>query len=147
MTWLGIEPRTPGPWANTLLIRPCEQISIRLIFLHILITNYLCLPKNLVIVFCDTMHSNSFLFVLAPLRWSLCLFWHKTHTKDWGRDLPRDWKWKREGRQREELTKQGRREQSAWDSCPENETVSRRRQWEDGGRTEKRVNRSQKGDC
>ena len=28
------------------------------------------------------MHSNLFPFVLAPLRRSLGLFWHKTHTKD-----------------------------------------------------------------
>ena len=30
---------------------------------------------------CDTMHSNSFPFVLVPLRRSLCLFWRETHTK------------------------------------------------------------------
>ena len=64
--------------------------------------------------FCDTMLSNSFPFVLAPLRRSLCLFWGEIHTK--GRDLPRDRKWRREARSerrhKEQLTKQGRREQS-----------------------------------
>ena len=30
---------------------------------------------------CDRMCSNSFPFVLAPLRWSLCLFWLETYTK------------------------------------------------------------------
>ena len=64
---------------------------------------------------CDTMRSNSFPFVLAPLSRSLCLFWRKTHTKDRGRNLLRDWKWRREGRserrQREELTNEGRARQ------------------------------------
>ena len=36
-----------------------------------------------------------------------------------------------------QVTKEGRREQSAWDSCPEKDTVSRRRQWEDGSRAVK----------
>ena len=40
-----------------------------------------------------------------------------------------------------QLTKEGRREQSAWDSCPEKDTVGWRRQWEDGTRTEKTVKR------
>ena len=58
----------------------------------------------------------------------------------------RDRKWSREGkshrRHREsQLTKEGRREQSAWDSCPKKHTVGRRRQWEDGGRVEKTVKR------
>ena len=65
-------------------------------------------------------HSDD-LFVLA---------WN--HTRDWGRDFPRDWKWRMEGRserrQRDQLTEQERRDQSAWDSCPENATVGRRRQ-------------------
>ena len=39
------------------------------------------------------------------------------------------------------LTKEGRREQSAWDSGPEKDTVDRRRQWEDGSRVEKTVKR------
>ena len=78
----------------------------------------------------------------------LVCFGAKPTQKAWGRDLSRDRKWRRAGKsQREQLTKQDRREQSAWDSCPENDTVSRMRQWEDGGRAEKRVNRSQKGDC
>ena len=42
----------------------------------------------------------------------------------------------REERERQ-LTKEGRREQSDWDSCPEKETVSRRRMWEDGSRSVK----------
>ena len=29
----------------------------------------------------DMMRSNSFPFVLAPLRGSFCLFWRETHTK------------------------------------------------------------------
>ena len=66
------------------------------------------------------MRCNSFPFVLVPLRRSLCLFWCETHTKNWGRDLLRDRKWKREGksqrRQREQLTKQDRGGRSAWDS-------------------------------
>ena len=45
------------------------------------------------------------------------------------------------------LTKEDRREQSAWDSRPEKDTVGRRRLWEDGSRAEKRVNRGQKDDC
>ena len=39
---------------------------------------------------------------------------------------------------RESLTKDGRREQSAWDSCPKKDRVSSRRQWEDGSRAVKR---------
>ena len=82
--------------------------------------------------YCNTMRSNSFPFVLGPLGRSLCLCGHETHTKDWGRDFPRDPKWRREGRskrrQRDQLTTVGRGGQSAWDSCPENVTVSRRRQ-------------------
>ena len=35
-------------------------------------------------------------------------------------------------------TKEGRREQSAWDSCPETDTISRKRQWEDWSRALKR---------
>ena len=46
-----------------------------------------------------------------------------------------------------QLTKKGWREQSASDSCSENDTVGRRRQWKDGGSAEKKVNRSQKDDC
>ena len=102
-------------------------------------------------VHCDTMRCNSFPFVLVPLRRSLRLFWRETHTKGLRTRYPtrpevekgrKAWE-----KTEKELTKQGRRDQSAWDSCPENDTVSRRRQWEDGGRPEKRVNRSQKGDC
>ena len=33
------------------------------------------------IFFCDTMRSNSFPFVLAPFRRSLCIFWRETQTK------------------------------------------------------------------
>ena len=97
------------------------------------------------------MRSNSFPFVLAPLRRSLCLFWRETHTKVLRtRSPPRPEV--QEGRQVREktesqLTTECRRDQSAWDSCPENETVGRRRQWKDGGRAEKRANRSQKDDC
>ena len=72
---------------------------------------------------CDTMSSNSFLFLFAPRRGSLCIFWQETHIKDWGRDLQRDRKWRREGRsqrrQRVELTKQSRGGWSAWDSSSE----------------------------
>ena len=45
------------------------------------------------------MRSNSFPFVLAPLRRSLRLFWRETHTKDCGRNLPWDRKWRREDRE------------------------------------------------
>ena len=67
---------------------------------------------------CDTMRSNLFPFVLAPLRRYLCLFWRETHTKglrvrsparpevEEGRKVP-------EKTERMELTKKGRREQSA----------------------------------
>ena len=75
--------------------------------------------------------------MLAPLRWSLCLCWGETHTKDWGRDLPRDWKWRKGGRserrQRDQSTTESRRDQSAWDSSPGEgrsaEGGSERRQW------------------
>ena len=97
------------------------------------------------------MHSNSFPFVLAPLRRSLCLFWCETHTKGLRtRSHARpevEWEGRSERRQRRQLTTEGRREQSAWDSSPERDTVGWRRQWEDGGRAEKRSNRSQKDDC
>ena len=53
------------------------------------------------------MRSNSFPVVLAPFRRSLCLFWRETHTKDWEWDLPRDRKWRREGRSQ-------RRQRSSW---------------------------------
>ena len=97
---------------------------------------------------CDMMHCNSFPFVLAPLRRSLCLFWRETHTKGLRTRSPTRLEEGRKVQEKtEELIKKGRREQLTWDSGPENDTVSRRRQWEDGGRAEKRVNRSQKDDC
>ena len=49
----------------------------------------------------------------------------------WGKEGPRE---DRES----QLTKEGRREQSAWDRCPDKDTVSRRRQREDGSRAVKR---------
>ena len=52
---------------------------------------------------CDTMRCISFPFVLAPFRRSLCLFWRENHTKDWRRDLPRDWKGRKEGRSQRRL--------------------------------------------
>ena len=77
--------------------------------------------------------------VCVPVRESLCLLWRETHTKglrvisparpeaEKGRKVPK--------KDREsQLTKEGRREQSAWDSCPEKNTVSWRRRWEDESR-------------
>ena len=52
-----------------------------------------------------------------------------------------DRKWRREGRsqrrQRESVDKGGQKRKSACDSCPEKDTVGRRRQWEDGNWAEK----------
>ena len=60
-------------------------------------------------------------------------FGAKPTQRAWGWDLPRDRKWGREGRsqrrQREQMTQQGRREQSACGICSEKDTVGRRRLW------------------
>ena len=80
----------------------------------------------------------SFPFVLAPHRVSLCRF----DAKSTQRASVRDRKWRREGRSQRrqgerQLTKEGRREQSAWESCSE-DTVSRRWRWEKESRPFKR---------
>ena len=68
-------------------------------------------------------------------------FGAKPTERAWARGLPCDQKWRREGPREDsenQLKKEGRREQSAWDRYPEKDTVSRRRLWEDGSKTVKR---------
>ena len=70
---------------------------------------------------------HSFPFVLTPVEESLSLFWREIHTKDQrARSFPKP-EWTREGRSREnrerQLTTEGRREQSAWDSSSGKDTV------------------------
>ena len=50
--------------------------------------------------------------VCAPVRESLCLLWRETHTKDWGRGLPRDRKWRKKGRENRESSRQRRAEET-----------------------------------
>ena len=77
---------------------------------------------------CDTMGSIHFCYGTKPTQ----------------RAWAWDWKWRRKGRsqrRQSQLIKGGKREQSAWDSCPEKDTVGRKRHWEDGSRAEKTVKR------
>ena len=103
----------------------------------------------MILEFCDTIRSNSFLFVLVPLRRSLCLFWRETHTKNWGQDLPRDRKWRRKEGPREdrESSWQSREEETSRREIAVQRMSQQKEAGKDGSRAEKRVNRSQKGDC
>ena len=85
------------------------------------------------LVGCDTMAAFVSVCVGAGLR--ISLFWHETHTKGLKTRSPVRPEVE-EGMKvsEKELTKEGRREQSAWDSCLEKDTVNRRRQWEDRSR-------------
>ena len=138
-------------WASLEMLDHLPSMSV--FVEYCLLTSYNMKPFSFIkFIYCDTMLSHSFPFVLAPLRRSLCLFWRETHTKDWELDPPQYRKRRRERRSQRrqwesQLTKKGRRDQPAWDSCPENETVGRGRQWQDGGRAEKRAYRSQIDDC
>ena len=82
--------------------------------------------------YCDTMRSNSFPFVMTPHRRSLCLFWREIHTKGMRArsptrpDAKEGMKVPEEDRE-SQLTKEDRRDQSAWDSSPGKDTVGRRK--------------------
>ena len=88
---------------------------------------------------------HSFSFVLAPVRESFGLFWRETHKKGQRVRSPAGPELKA-GRKVSEKTERVNWQRKAEENSRLQIAVQRRRQWEDGSRAEKRVNRNQKGD-